>query len=163
MSVSFLNFDKKYAVAGSSNLKATHAGHIENVRVTDDILENGTIVTLGALETGSIENYAQGAASAEFRALVESQASNGNYYLKVTAVNGDFLVLQDPLIYEQYTTQMQNESNFYNEKDALVRAYELYVGDIYELSAEGFTGDFAVGDTVSVDAETKKLIVATGA
>lgn len=157
MAVNFINFDTKHAVCGSSLLKATHAGHIKNMKVADATLDNGTVVTLGALETGTIEVYKQGAGSTTFRAFVESQASNGNYYVKVTAVAGDYLVLQDPLIYEQHTTQMQHQSNFFNQKDDIVRTYELYVDDVFELSKEGFTGEIAVGDTVQVDSSTKKL------
>lgn len=157
MATNFINFSVKHAVCGSSNLKATKSGHIRNIRVSDAILDNGTIVTIGELEAGSIEVYKQGAASTEFRGKVISQASNGNYYVRVTAVNGDYLVLQDPLIYEQYTSQMQHESNFFNAKGDVVRSYELHIDDVFELSKEGFAGDFAVNDEIQVDSATKKL------
>lgn len=156
MATNFIQF-VKHAVAGSSNLKATKAGHIRNVRVADATLDNGTVIKLGDLETGSIEVYKQAAASAEFRGKVIAQATNGNYYVKVTVVNGDYLVLQDPLIYEEYTSAMQHASNFFNAKNDVVRSYELYVDDIFELSKEGFTGEFAVGDEIQVDSSTKKL------
>ena len=155
MSVNFMNFTK-HAVAGSSKLKATKAGHIYNIKLSADT-DNGTIIKKGDIVDGSIEVYAQAEASAEFRGKVIGQATNGNYYVEVTAVNGDLLVLQTPLIYETYTTQMQHESNFYNANGDIVRSYELYVGDVFELSVEGFTAKPALKDNVQVDSVSKKL------
>lgn len=155
MATSFLNFNNKYAVVGTSKLKATKVGHIYNIKVTDKILENGTIITKG--DYIKPETYKQGAGSTEFRGKIIDIAANGNYYVEVDTVSKDLLVAQVPLIYEEYTTRMQHESNFFNEKDDIVRAYELYVGDIFELSAEGFTGAVAKNDLVQVDTSTKKL------
>lgn len=155
MSTSFLNFSKKYAVAGSSKLKATDVGHIFNIVAVSDILENGTIIGKG--DYVKPETYKEADAPATFEAVVLDTAANGNYYVEVKVPAGALLVLQVPLIYENYTTRMQFESNFYNVKDDIVRSYELYENDIFELSAEGFTGEFIVGDTVVVDAVTKKL------
>ena len=53
---------------------------------------------------------------------------------------------------------MQHESNFYNANGDIVRAYELYKGDVFELSKEGFTGTPAKGKTVTI--ENKKVKVA---
>ena len=67
------------------------------------------------------------------------------------------LVLSVPLIYEEYTTRMQEESNFYNAKGDLLRVYQLYVGDVFTLSAEGFDGTPEVGKTVSVVSKKVKV------
>lgn len=158
MATSFLNFEKKYAVAGSSKLKATTAGHIFNILVADEVLENGAIIGKG--DYVKPEVYNQAAAPTEFAAKVIELAANGNYYVEVTEPAGALLVLQVPMIYEEYTTRMQHESNFFNVKDDIVRSYELYKHDIFELSKEGFTGEIAVGDEVSVDADSKKLVKA---
>lgn len=162
MATKFMNFDTKYPVAGSSKLKATTAGHIYNIKVSDATLHNGAVVTKGELVEGSTEVYAQGAGSTQFRGKVIGQASNGNYYVEVTVVNGDLLVLQVPLIYENYTTRCQHESNFLNVKNDIVRAYELYVGDIFELSVEGFTAKPTLKDEVQVDSGSKKLAKVSG-
>ena len=158
MAVGFLDFSKKYAVAGSSKLKATTAGHIFNIVVLDDILENGTIIKKG--DYVAPETYKQAAGSTAFRGKVIEQAANGNWYVEVTAVEEDLLVLQTPVIYENYTTRMQHESNFFNVKDDVVRAYELHLHDIFELSKEGFKGEVTKGMEVKLDASTKKLISA---
>ena len=158
MATSFLNFDKKYAVAGSSKLKGTDVGHIWNIKVTSDILENGAIIGRG--EYVKPETYLQAAAPTGFKGKVIDTAANGNFYVEVTAAEGALLVLQVPMIYENYTTRMGYESNFYNVKDDIVRSYELYVGDIFELSKEGFTAEPTVGADVTVDAATNKLVAA---
>ena len=45
---------------------------------------------------------------------------------------------------------MTAESNFFNAKGDIMRAYELYKGDVFELSAEGFEGAVKKGDKVKV-------------
>ena len=145
----------KHAVAGSSKLKATTAGHIYSVRVGSKDLDNGTVIGLGVYE--SPEVYKEAAAPTTFEAVVEDVAANGNYYVRVTKPEGALLVLTVPMNYENYTTKMAHESYFYNEAGEIARAYELYKNDVFELSAEGFTGEFAKGDTVVVDAVSKKL------
>lgn len=155
MATSFINFDNKHAVAESTNLKATIVGNIWNIKATDDI-DNGCIVKRG--DYVAPEYYAEAEAT-EFTGKIIEKAANGNYRVEVTAVGElEGLVLSVPLIYEEYTTRMQEESNFYNAKDDLLRVYQLYVGDVFTLSAEGFDGTPEVGKTVSVSA--KKLVVA---
>ena len=147
---------QKHAVAGSTRIKSTTTGHIYSIQAAADV-DNGAIVGKGAYVAP--EYYAEAAASATFAGTIIGQAANGNWYVEVTACEaGDCLVLSVPLIYEQYTTAIQAESNFYNEKDSLMRCYELGVGDVFELSAEGFDGTPVAGKTVSVTA--KKLVVA---
>ena len=57
---------------------------------------------------------------------------------------------------------MQEESNFYNAKGDILRVYELYVGDVFTVSAEAFTTDKtpAVNDTVAVSAKKLKATAA---
>ena len=155
MATSFINFDNKHAVAESTNLKATIVGNIWNIKATDDI-DNGCIVKRGAYVA---PEYYEEAEATEFAGEIIEKAANGNYRVLVTAI-GDLegLVLSVPLIYEEYTTRMQEESNFYNAKDDLLRVYQLYVGDVFTVSAEAFDGTPEVGKTVSVSA--KKLAVA---
>ena len=147
---------KTHAVAGSTRLKATTAGHIYNIEAADDI-DNGCIVGKG--EFLRPEVYAEAAASTTFAGKIIGQAANGNWYVEVTACEaGDCLVLTVPMIYEAYVTENQDEANFYNAQGDILRCYELYVGDVFELSAVGFTGTPEAGKTVSVAA--KKLAVA---
>lgn len=156
MATSFINFDNKHAVAESTNLKATIVGNIWNIKATDDI-DNGCIVKRG--DYVAPEYYAEAAAT-EFTGKIIEKAANGNFRVEVTAVGElEGLVLSVPLIYEEYTTRMQEESNFYNAKGDLLRVYQLYVGDVFTLSAEGFDGTPEVGKTVSVVSKKVKVAV----
>lgn len=154
MATSFINFDNKHAVAESTNLKATIVGNIWNIKATNDI-DNGCIVKRG--DYVAPEYYAEAAAT-EFTGKIIEKAANGNFRVEVTAIGElEGLVLSVPLIYEEYTTRMQEESNFYNAKGDLLRVYQLYVGDVFTLSAEGFDGTPEVGKTVSVVSKKVKV------
>ena len=157
MGANILNFSVKHAVVGTFKLKATRAGHIYNIKVKDVILDNGIIVKKGAKVKGTLDVYEQAAASSTFKGEILGVAGNGNFYVEVKELDGDLLVAQVVTIYEDYTKSCQHESNFFNEKDDIVRTYELYVGDIFELSAEGFTAIPSEGDEVVVDSVSKKL------
>ena len=61
------------------------------------------------------------------------------------------------MLYEEYTTALKHESNFYNANGDIVRAYELYAGDVFEVSAEGISGEITKGATVTVT--SKKLTI----
>lgn len=155
MATNFINF-VKHAVCGTTKLSATKYGrHIFNIKIEED-LDNGSIVAMGDLVAGTTDTYKAKEATG-FLGVVEGKAANGNFYVRVIAA-GDALLLHNPeLIYENYTTIMQRASNFFNAKGDIVRGYQLEVGDIFELSVEGFTAEPTVGNTVTVDTTTKKL------
>lgn len=157
MATNFMDYTSVHTVAESTKLKATTAGHIYNIQLAADA-DNGIIVKKGNYVAP--EYYAEAAGSATFAGKIIGTASNGNYLVEVTAVAGDLLVLQAPLIYEEYNSMVQNEKFFYNKQNDIVRAYELYVGDVFTISADGFVGTPVIGKAVSVDT-TKKLKVAT--
>jgi len=146
MATKFINFTK-HAVAGSSKLKATTAGHIINIKIAAD-LDNGSIVGKGAYAGA---DYYAAAAPTTLTGKIIGKAANGNFYVEVaTAVNA-YLLLQVPMIYEEYTKAMQHESNFYNASGDICRSYELYKDDVFELSAEGFDGTPAVGADITLN------------
>lgn len=143
----------KHAVAGSSKLKATIAGHIYNIKIEED-LDNGSIVAKGDYVSAEIYKAKD---STGFSGKVLDKAANGNWYVEVVEPGDALLLLNVPLIYEEYTTAMQHESNFYNAEGDIVRAYELYAGDIFELSAEGFDGTPTKGAAVTVADKKVKI------
>lgn len=148
----------KHTVCGTSKLKATIAGHIYNIRLEKD-MDNGVLVAKG--DYISPELYKANLTVTGFEGVILDKAANGNWYIEVKTP-GDALLLCNPeLIYEQYTTQMQHPSNYYNAAGDTVRGFELYVGDVFEVSAEGFaSGTPAKGGTVTVDTATNKLVAA---
>lgn len=143
----------KHAVCGSSKLKATTAGHIYNIKIEQD-LDNGSVVAKGDYVA---PEYYKAKDSTGFAGVILDKAANGNWYIEVTDPGDALLLLQVPMIYEEYTTRMQHESNFYNASGDIVRAYELYEGDIFELSAEGFNGTPEKGKSVTVENKTVKV------
>lgn len=154
MAVNFFNFTE-HAVAGQTNLLATEGGaHSRNIVAAADI-DNGCIVGKGAWV--SMEKYEETTAG-DFAGTILGQAANGNWYVEVTSATNCWLVLTTPLIYEEYASKFQDEKNFYNAKDDIMRCYELMPYDVFELSAVGFDGTPEAGKTLTV--ENKKLKVA---
>ena len=88
-------------------------------------LDNGNIVALGALADGEKE------------ALVGTKLA----LIKAPEVMKD--------------ERLKNLGDFYNKKDAIVRAYLFEDGDEFRLTAEGLTGSPAVGNAVEADAGYK--------
>ena len=126
-----------HTVAESSRLKATGAGHIYDLEMIEDT-DNGTIVALGAHVEGQL------------------------YKAKVYA-EGDkpYFILTPPLAYNGKKA-WSDEKYFYNAKGEIARAYELYVDDIYTISADAFTGTPAVGKYVDATYAIKEAAPETG-
>lgn len=113
----------EHIVAESSRLKATTAGHIYDLKVAKDT-DNGTIVSVGA--------------------HVEGQVFAAKDYV---AGDKPYLILTPPFAYNGKKA-WSDEKYFYNAKDEIARAYELYVGDIYTISANAFSGTPEAGKYV---------------
>lgn len=145
MATKFIQFTK-HAVAGSSKLKATTTGHIFNILIEED-LDNGSIVAKGDYVKPEVYKAKN---STGFSGKVLDQAANGNWYIEVEDAGDALLVLSVPTIYEEGRTAFGHESNFFNENGDIVRAYELYAGDVFEVSAEGITGEIVKGAAVTV-------------
>ena len=126
-----------HVVAESSRLKATTAGHIYDLEMIENT-DNGTIVAVGAHVEGQV-----------FKAKAFA--------------NGDkpYLVLTSPFAYNGNKYKSE-EKFFYNAIGEIARAYELYVDDIYTLSADAFTGSPAVGKYVDATYTVKDSAPATG-
>ena len=105
----------EHVVAESSRLTATGAGHIYDLKMIADT-DNGSIVAVGDHVEGQ---------------LFEAEA--------YAAGKKPYLVLTPPLAYNGRRGQ-SDEKYFYNANGEVARAYELYVGDIYTVSAKAFEG-----------------------
>lgn len=145
---------EKHAVAFPSKLLAqTYGKHIYNIELTTDA-DNGNLVAKGAFK--DLDLYAE-AAVTTFEGVIRKQAANGNWYVEVTEPGDALFVYTQPFIAEEWTKTWQKESNYFNAAGETVRAYELAVGDVFEVSAEGFSGTPVAGKTVAV--ASKKLKV----
>lgn len=115
----------KHAVCESSLLKATKVGHIYSLKCHKD-LDNGSIVSVGD--------------------WAEAQVFNSKDYV---AGEHPVLILTPPIGYNSDRRIYQDECYFYNAKNEVARAYELYDGDMFTVSEEMFVGDPAVGKFIN--------------
>lgn len=145
----------KHAVAFPSKVLARDGGkHIYNIQLAEAAsayVDNGWFVGKG--EFVELDLY-KAAAPTSFEGNVVGKANNGNFYVEVKSAENALFVYQVPMIEETYSNTFKKESNYTNAPTQVVRAYELAVGDIVEISADGFDGIIATGDSVELKAIT---------
>ena len=143
----------KHAVAFPSKVLARDGGkHIYNIQLAeaaDKFVDNGWFVSKDKFI--ELDLY-KAKAPTTFDGKVVGIAANGNYYVEVTDPGDALFVYQVPMIEETYSNEFKKESNYTNAPTQVVRAYELAVGDVVEISADGFSGDIAVKDGVKLKA-----------
>lgn len=143
----------KHAVAFPSKVLARDGGkHIYNIQLeeaTSAYVDNGWFVGKG--EFVELDLY-KAVAPTEFEGKVVGVASNGNFYVEVVKPGDALFVYQVPMIEETYSNTFKKESNYTNAPTQVVRAYELAVGDIVEISADGFADTVAAKDDVELKA-----------
>lgn len=141
----------KHAVAFPSKVLARDGGkHIYNIQLAESagkFVDNGWFVGKGSFVELDLYNAA---APTSFEGKVVGKAANGNYYVEVVTPGDALLVYNAPVIDETYSNTFKLESNYTNAPTQVVRAYELAVGDVFEISAEGFSGTVAVNDSVNL-------------
>ena len=140
----------KHAYAFQSKLLAGNGGeHIYNILLSAD-RDNGVIRGRG--NWVDFDRYAEAAAPAGFAAKIVGQAADA------------VLILEVPEIPIDYDTRFTDPKNFYNKSGSTVRGYGLHKGDIFEISAEGFTTtptSASIGKAVSANATSGKLVIAS--
>lgn len=146
------DYVNKHAVAGISKTLANYGGsHIYNVTLST-ATDNGNIIGRGDMV--SLDNYAE-ATPTTFKGKVVWKAANGNWYVEVLEADNALLVYNVPI----NADEKKREQYFYNEAGDVARAHELVKGDIFEVSAEGFTGTPAKGASITT-ITAKKLVIA---
>ena len=145
----------KHAVAFPSKVLASKGGkHIYNIQLAeaaDKFVDNGWFVGKG--DFIELDLY-KAVAPTTFDGKVVGVAANGNYYVEVVDPGDALFVYQVPMIEETYNNTFKKESNYTNAPTQVVRSYELAVGDIVEISADGFDGAVEVKDGVELKAVT---------
>lgn len=150
-----------YAVCFPTKIRSGNCGHVLNLTLQQD-LENGTIRSAG--QWIELDNYkdaapASGAGAAVFQGVIREKSARGNWYVEVTADTTDLLVYQEPVIAESnYGKKWVSEKNWINEEGDVVRAYTLCKYDIFEVSAEAFSGTPSAGKTVTANAAGKLVV-----
>lgn len=117
MASNFITYTK-HGVAESTLLKATKVGHHYNLVNESKDIDNGSVAVIGDRKRADV-----------FEAKVPAKGD------KIV------LILTAPKIYQEYETRMQEESNFYNGKGEVMRAYEIQDTDRFTLSTEAFNSD----------------------
>ena len=145
----------KHAVAFPSKVLARDGGkHIYNIQLAEaagKYVDNGWFVAKNSFI--ELDLYSAKAPTS-FEGKVVGKAANGNYYVEVVNPGDALFVYSVPMIEETYNNNFKKESNYTNAPTQVVRSYELAVGDIIEISAEGFAGVVAVNDSVELKAIT---------
>ena len=145
----------KHCVAFPSKVLARDGGkHIFNIQLAeaaDKFVDNGWFVGKG--DFVELDLY-KAVAPTSFEGKVVGIAPNGNYYVEVVTPGDALFVYQVPMIEETYNNTFKKESNYTNAPTQVVRSYELAVGDIVEISADGFDGAVNVKDEVELKAIT---------
>ena len=145
----------KHCVAFPSKVLARDGGkHIFNIQLAeaaDKFVDNGWFVGKG--DFIELDLY-KAAAPTSFEGKVVGIAPNGNYYVEVKSAENALFVYQVPMIEETYNNTFKKESNYTNAPTQVVRSYELAVGDIVEISADGFDGAVDVKDEVELKVVT---------
>ena len=150
-----MDFDATHAIAYPSKLIAQNGGkHIYNIELATDT-DNGNLVARGQFI--DLDLYEEATATT-FEGVIQKQAANGNWYVEVVEAGDALLVYMPPFIAEEWTKTLKNEKRWFNAAGSVARGYELAVGDVFELSVEGFDGTPVAGATVTV--ANKKLVVA---
>lgn len=143
----------KHAVAFPSKVLASNGGkHIYNIQLAEAAsayVDNGWFV---ARDTFIELDLYSAKAPTTFEGKVVGVAANGNYYVEIVNPGDALFVYNVPMIEETYNNNFKKESNYTNAPTQVVRSYELAVGDIVEISAEGFAGVVAVNDSVELKA-----------
>lgn len=149
---------EKHSYCFPTKVLAGNGGsHILNIELTADA-DNGVIVGVG--EYKSFDNYVEAPAPATYEAKIVDKAADGNFYVEVVEPADAVLIYEVPVMtMGNYDSRFTSVKNFYNAKGDVVRGYCLAKHDIYELSAEAFTGTPEVGKTVTVT--DRKHVVAT--
>lgn len=125
----------KYGIVETSDLHATHAGHIYSVVDEANIMENGMVVKKGDLVEGELEIYAAEAPAAGDEVI---------------------LVANPALIYDSKLAK--DEANYFIEEGMPARAYQLIPTDRYCVSDYMITAlaeEVVVGNYVTASADRK--------
>lgn len=145
----------QHATANPAKVLARLGGkHIYSVKLTSDT-DNGNLIARGAWLGRDL--YEEAAAT-KFTGIVRQQEPNGNWLVEVTDPGDALFCYVAPIIEEEFNNTFKKESNFYNAKGDVVRAYELAVGDTLEVSEEGFSATPTAGAAVTGVAAKKMTI-----
>lgn len=154
-----INVNATHAFFYPSKVLATRVGHTYNIVLTSDT-DNGVIVGRG--DYVSFDQYKQTTPPAAFRGKILEQAANGNWYVEVTATNPqvEAIAIYETVIPTRQDRDLRQEKLWYNKNGETVEGIVLTIGDVFEISKEGFSTTPTTTDAgKEVTVANKKLVI----
>ncbi len=148
-----------HASAYPSKVLATRVGHTYNIVLTSNT-DNGAIVGRGAYV--EYDQYRETTAPAAFAGKIRGIAANGNFEVEVTAIDPqkEAIFIYETVIPTRQDRDLRQEKLWFNKSGETVEGIVLTIGDVYELSKEGFTTTPTANDVgKSVTVSNKKLAI----
>ena len=140
----------KHWVAELSRVSAVYGtGHILSGEMDKD-RDNGEIVAVGNYKEG--EYYTVSDFAGDFEAkVIEIVYNTGRTMVRfeLTKDCDGYFVHNPETMPNDFLKVYQDVANFYNEKGDRARMYPMYKHDVFSVSMDAFTGDVAVGKTVT--------------
>ena len=148
-----------HASAYPSKVLATRVGHTYNIVLTANT-DNGAIVGRGAYV--EYDQYRETTAPVAFAGKIRGIAANGNFEVEVTAIDPqkEAIFIYETVIPTRQDRDLRQEKLWFNKSGETVEGIVLTIGDVFELSKEGFTTTPAATDVgKSVTVSNKKLAI----
>ena len=144
------------------NSAMEQGGHIYNVTLTNDH-DNGDLIKRDTTWVG-FDRFGESStavAAADFTGVVlgESTSNPGYWFVQVLTVADDVVLVYNSPISPYPQRELQDEKLFVNEAGDTAQGFELSRGDVFEVSANGFSGTLAANAAVTFDAATKKYAI----
>ena len=140
----------KHWVAEISRVSAVYGtGHILSGEMDKD-RDNGEIVAVGAYKAGEYYTVGDFAGTLEAKVIeVVPVAGRTMVRIELTKDCDGYFIHNPETMPNDFLKVYQDVANFYNAKGDRARMYPMYKHDVFTLSSDAFTGDIAVGKTVS--------------
>ena len=140
----------KHWVAEISRVSAVYGtGHILSGEMDKD-RDNGEIVAVGAYKAGEYYTVSDFAGDFEAKVIeIVPVAGRTMVRIELTKDCDGYFIHNPETMPNDFLKVYQDVANFYNAEGDRVRMYPMYKHDVFTLSSDAFTGDVAIGKTVS--------------
>ena len=124
--------------------------HVYNIVITDNTVDNGQLCGRG--DYVSFDQYEQDTVPSGVKARINeaAKAHPGYWYVEFTELPDDEVLYMYNSAVSEYTERdLKDERLFVNEKGDVCQGARLIVGDVIEVSTEGFNGTPSAGTAVT--------------
>lgn len=124
--------------------------HVYNIVIQDNTVDNGQLCGRGTYV--SFDQYEQDTVPNGFAGVINEAvpAKPGYWYVEVTALPAaEVLYMYNSAVSEYVERDLKDERLFVNEKGDVIQGARLMIGDVFEVSTEGFNGTPSAGTAVT--------------